>query len=66
MSEVSLEHLPSVLTVEQAARELRIGKNRAYEWAKSGRLPSIRSGRRFLIPRLGVEKMLAKAAETAE
>jgi excisionase family DNA binding protein len=42
---------PLTLTVEEAARALRIGKNQAYAAVRSGQIPSIKIGRRLLVPR---------------
>jgi excisionase family DNA binding protein len=46
------------VTVEQAAKMLGIGRSSAYEAAKSGQLPTIRIGRRLVVPRAGLEKLL--------
>jgi excisionase family DNA binding protein len=45
-------------TVDEAAKLLGLGRNHAYEAAKSGELPSIRIGKRILIPRAALERML--------
>ena len=45
-------------TVPETAVILGIGINQAYEWARAGTLPSVRLGKRFLVPRVGLEKML--------
>ena len=50
------------MTVEEAARELGIGRNAAYDAARTGQLPSIRIGKRILIPRAALDRMLAGAA----
>ena len=42
---------PLVLNVAEAAKLLQIGKGAAYEAVRTGDLPSIRVGRRILIPR---------------
>ncbi len=42
--------LPVTLTVEEAARVLRIGRNSAYEAIARGDIPSVRIGGRVLIP----------------
>ncbi len=47
-----------VLTVEEAAGMLRISRGLAYEMVRLGRLPSIRLGRRLLVPRPALERML--------
>ena len=47
-----------ILTVEEAAGMLRISRGLAYEMVRSGHLPSIRLGRRLLVPRSALESML--------
>lgn len=49
-----------VYTVSETAALLRIGRSLAYDWAKSGKLPTIRIGRRLLIPRAAVDKLLSE------
>jgi len=49
---------PLVLTPIEAAKLLRIGRGTAYEQIKYGTIPSIRIGRRILIPRAALLKML--------
>jgi excisionase family DNA binding protein len=49
---------PDVLTIAEAARRLRIGRNTAYEAARRGELPVVRIGRRLLVPRLALERVL--------
>jgi len=46
------------ITVEEAAGLLRIGRNLAYEAVKRGELPAIRVGRRVLVPRRALERLL--------
>lgn len=43
--------LPPVLTVEEAAALLRIGRSAAYVAVANGEIPSFRLGRRIRIPR---------------
>ena len=47
-----------VLTPTEAARLLRIGRGTAYEQIRCGTIPSIRLGRRILVPRAALMKML--------
>jgi excisionase family DNA binding protein len=47
-----------VLTVEEAARVLRIGRTAAYEAARRGEIPTIRVGRSLRVPRQRLEAML--------
>jgi excisionase family DNA binding protein len=46
-------------TIEESARILGIGRNQAYDAAKRGELPTVRLGRRLLVPRDALEKFLA-------
>ncbi|MFX3633747.1 MAG: helix-turn-helix domain-containing protein [Candidatus Pristimantibacillus sp.] len=41
---VSLESLPPVMSVEQAASYLGVCRATAYNWCKAGELPSIKVG----------------------
>ena len=38
------------VTVEEAATILGVGRNKAYEAARSGEIPTIRIGKRLLVP----------------
>jgi excisionase family DNA binding protein len=42
---------PLVMTVEDAAKLLGISRGLAYELARQGTIPSIRLGRRLVVPR---------------
>lgn len=46
-------------TVEETAKLLRIGRNSAYDAIKSGDLPSIRIGKRILVPKAALDRKLA-------
>ena len=48
-----------VLTVGEAAALLRISRGLAYEMVRQGSLPTIRFGRRILVPRQALEQMLS-------
>jgi excisionase family DNA binding protein len=48
------------ITVPEAAAMLGISRNFAYELVKKGQLPVIKFGKRLLIPRVALEKMLEK------
>ncbi len=52
-----------VMTVMEAAAELGISKGSAYEAARTGKIPTIRIGRRLIVPRVAFDKMLAQAGE---
>jgi excisionase family DNA binding protein len=50
------------VTVERAARMLGISRASAYEACRTGQLPSIRIGRRLVIPRVALQRMLDSVA----
>jgi excisionase family DNA binding protein len=47
------------LSVEETARLLGIGRNLCYDKVKTGEIPVIKIGRRLLVPRSALEKLLA-------
>ena len=47
-----------VLTATEAARLLRIGRATCYEQIRQGVIPSIRIGRRIIIPRAALMRKL--------
>lgn len=50
------------LTVEQAGQRLGISRHSAYEAVKRGDIPTIRIGRRILVPRLALDRMLLEGS----
>lgn len=50
---------PKVLTVMEAGKLLRLSRNGAYAAAKSGELPTIRIGRKLLVPIVRLNRLLA-------
>jgi excisionase family DNA binding protein len=50
------------MTVPEAARRLGISRNFGYELVRRGQLPVIRFGKRLLIPKVALEKMLEEGA----
>lgn len=63
---MSITDLPDVLTVEEAAAVLRIGRNAAYDLARQWRmtrgregLPNVVLGRSLRVPRAALERLLA-------
>jgi excisionase family DNA binding protein len=48
-----------VVTLNEAAQMLRISRGSAYEAAKRKEIPTIRIGRRLLVPTAALERMLA-------
>ena len=49
--EMLFKDLPDMLTVPQAAQQLRIGKNHAYELIRQGKLMAISVGRKLIVPK---------------
>ena len=47
------------LSVEETAKLLGIGRNLCYNRVKTGEIPAIKIGRRLLVPRSALEKLLA-------
>jgi len=46
------------LTVPEAGRRLGIGRDAAYDAAKRGEIPTIRLGRRIVVPKPAFERLL--------
>ena len=55
-----------VYTVEQAARLLGLGRSGAYEAVRRGDLPAIRVGKRLIIPKTALDRMLAQAGQPSK
>lgn len=58
--------LPVVLTVEEAAAALRIGRTAAYDAARRGELPVVRIGRSLRVPRHRLMALLDDQSEPPE
>lgn len=52
-------NLKQTLTIAEAAKVLGVGRNSAYEAARRGEIPTIRIGKRLLVPMAGLNRMLA-------
>ena len=48
------------LSIPEAARVLGIGRSAAYQAARAGELPTIRIGRRVLVPVVALERVLGR------
>jgi excisionase family DNA binding protein len=51
------------LTVEEAGGRLGISRTLAYELVRRGEIPSIRLGRRVLVPIQALDRMVASASD---
>jgi excisionase family DNA binding protein len=54
---------PHVYSPDEARKILKISRGLIYEAIRKGQIPSIRIGRRILIPRYGLEKLLTKGGD---
>ena len=54
-----------VLGVEEAGRLLGLGRTAAYDAAARGELPTIRFGRRLVVPRARLAALLGESVESA-
>lgn len=54
--------MDDVLTVEEVQKSLRMSRNAVYEAIKRKEIPSVRIGRRIVIPRLAYERLLSGEA----
>ncbi len=50
-------------SVPEAAEKLGIGRSAAYEAARTGQLPTIKIGKRILVPRAALERLLGIASD---
>ena len=55
---------PLVLSVAEAARVLGLSRGTAYQLVKEGVVPSVRFGRRLLVPRRALLALLEKESGT--
>lgn len=55
-----MENERLALSVVETARLLGIGRNLCYERVRTGEIPSLRIGRRLLVPRAALEKLLGE------
>jgi excisionase family DNA binding protein len=51
----------ATVSVDEAAKVLGIGRNQTYDGIKRGEIPSIKIGKRILVPRAALEAMLTGA-----
>ncbi|MSQ17954.1 MAG: DNA-binding protein [Dehalococcoidia bacterium] len=57
-----MDVVTQVLTVEEARQILRLGRSGIYDAIKRGEAPILRFGRRIVIPRAALERMLVEAS----
>jgi excisionase family DNA binding protein len=54
-----------VMTVDEAAQLLRISRQSAYQGARRGEIPTVRIGRRLLVPRVRLAELLGETGGEA-
>jgi excisionase family DNA binding protein len=52
------EPMKVTITIPEAEKKLGVGRNQAYAAAHRGELPTIKIGRRLLVPVVALERML--------
>ena len=52
-----------VYTIQEAAILLNLGRSSMYQAVRTGAVPSVKLGRRILIPRTALEQFLLKAGQ---
>ena len=55
---------PATMTVTQTAAMLGISRSSAYECVRRGVIPSLRLGRRIVVPTTAIEALLDSAADS--
>jgi excisionase family DNA binding protein len=58
-----LDTMPATITIDEAAAVLGVSRNSAYSAVARGEIPAIRIGRRLLVPKAALERLL-ESAET--
>jgi len=53
------------IKIDDAAKTLGISRNAAYGAAKSGELPTIKIGKRLLVPKVALDRLLESAGQSA-
>ena len=56
----------ATVTIAEAARILGIGRDTAYGLVRQGVIPSLQLGRRIVVPKVGLDRMLNEAGQANE
>lgn len=59
------QQYPDMLTVEQMAQALNIGRTKAYQMVRSGAIASLSFGRAIRIPKSALWAVVPRASESA-
>jgi excisionase family DNA binding protein len=60
---MTLDDAPTTLTLDEVREVTRIGRNTLYEWVRTGKLRSLKVGRRVLVPKSAVEELVEGGAD---
>jgi hypothetical protein len=61
MTRTDTSNGPVALTVAEAAERLRISSSAAYRQIQAGHIPTVRIGRRLLVPAVWIDRLLEDA-----
>lgn len=56
-----MDEIRQTVSVEEAARILGISRGLAYDMVHQGRMPVLRFGRRMVVPKKAIEKLLVES-----
>ena len=56
----------TVLSVNECAKILHLSRGSAYQGCLTGEIPHIKIGRRILVPRVAIQKLLESAGKPKE
>ena len=60
------EQLPDILTVDETAEFLRLGRSSVYDAIRMKEIPAVRIGRRILVPKVVLERLFVNPLTTVE
>ncbi|MEP6754818.1 MAG: helix-turn-helix domain-containing protein [Chthonomonadales bacterium] len=63
---LKFEDLPEILSADEVAAYLRVGRSLVYDAIRDRTIPSIRIGKRFLVPKSGIEKLICAPEQNEE
>lgn len=65
MSTATSDQGPRTITVERAGQLLGISRGLAYDLVRRGEIPSVRLGRRVVVPSAAIDDILNSASKSA-
>lgn len=65
MTTATSDQAPRTITVERAGQLLGISRGLAYDLVRRGEIPSIRLGRRVVVPVTAIDDIINSATKTA-